>query len=107
MLASSHLKSIATLICITSIVTTAAGWQFKAIAEQAFAEKDAMAAFFGSFQGFAGALSPLAQLLLTTRVLQRFGVGLRVVYFTRHTPVWIFRRSGVGQSLGRHLAQGQ
>ena len=75
-LASSHLKSIATLICITSIVTTAAGWQFKAIAEQAFAEKDAMAAFFGSFQGFAGALSLLAQLLLTTRVLQRFGVGL-------------------------------
>ena len=72
---SAHLKSIATLICITSIVTTAAGWQFKAIAKETIIETDALAAFLGSFQGYAGILSLVAQLLLTTRVLQRFGVG--------------------------------
>ena len=72
---SSHLKSIAALICITSIVTTAAGWQFKAIAKASIIETDALAAFLGSFQGYAGILALLSQLLLTTRVLQRFGVG--------------------------------
>ncbi len=72
---SSHLKSIATLICITSIVTTAADWQFKAIAKESIIETDALAAFLGSFQGYAGILALVAQLLLTSRVLHRFGVG--------------------------------
>ena len=76
MLSSRHLTSIAALICVTSIVTTAAGWQFKAIAKETIVETDALAAFFGSFQGYAGALSLAAQLLLTSRILQRFGVGL-------------------------------
>ena len=72
---SSHLKSIAALICITSIVTTAAGWQFKAIAKETIIETDALAAFMGSFQGYAGILALVAQLLLTSRLLHRFGVG--------------------------------
>ena len=76
MRSSKHLKSIATLICITSIVTTAAGWQFKAIAKASYIETDVLAAFFGSFQGYAGILSLAAQLLLTSRLLQRFGVGI-------------------------------
>ena len=76
MLSSRHLTSIATLICVTSIVTTAAGWQFKAIASEAIVEKDALAAFFGSFQGYAGIAALAAQLLLTSRLLQRFGIGL-------------------------------
>ena len=75
MLSSKHLTSIATLICITSIVTTAAGWQFKAIASETIVEKDALAAFFGSFQGYAGIAALAAQLMLTSRLLQRFGVG--------------------------------
>ncbi len=76
MRSSKHLTSIATLICITSIVTTAAGWQFKAIAKQSLIETDSLAAFFGSFQGYAGILALAAQLLLTSRLLQRFGVGI-------------------------------
>ena len=76
MRSSMHLKSIATLICITSIVTTAAGWQFKAIAKSAYTETDALAVFFGSFQGYAGLLALATQLLLTSRILQRFGVGI-------------------------------
>ena len=75
MLSSQHLTSIAALICVTSIVTTAAGWQLKAIAKESLIDTDALAAFFGSFQGYAGALSLVAQLLLTSRILQRFGVG--------------------------------
>ncbi len=72
---SPHLQSIATLICITSVVTTAAGWQFKAIAKDTIVETDALAAFLGSFQGYAGILALVAQLALTSRLLHRFGVG--------------------------------
>ena len=79
MLSSQHLTSIAALICVTSIVTTAAGWQFKAIAKESLIDTDSLAAFFGSFQGYAGALSLVAQLLLTSRILQRFGVGLALL----------------------------
>jgi AAA family ATP:ADP antiporter len=72
---SAHLNSIAILICITSVVTTAVSWQFKAIAKASIAETDALAAFFGVFQGYAGILSLVAQLLLTSRLLQYLGVG--------------------------------
>ena len=44
---SAHLRTIAILICVSSIVTNTAGWQLKAIAKQVFVDKDAMAAFFG------------------------------------------------------------
>jgi ATP/ADP translocase len=69
------LQTIALLICLSSIVTTAAGWQLKAIAKNTLVEKDALAAFLGSFVGYTGVLALGAQLLLTSRVLKRFGVG--------------------------------
>src|SRR6266436_6469395 len=48
---SPHLQAIAALICLSSVVTTAAGWQLKAIAKETLVQKDVLAAFFGSFQG--------------------------------------------------------
>ena len=81
---SRHLQSIAALICLSSIVTTAAGWQLKAVATAAFTkdalvQKDALAAFFGSFAGFTGIASLAAQLLVTTKLLRRFGVGVALL----------------------------
>ncbi len=52
--ASPHLRTIAALICISSIVTTMAGWQLKTTAKEFLLEKDALAAFFGSFYGYTG-----------------------------------------------------
>ncbi len=73
----SHLlQIIAVLICLSSIVTTAAGWQLKAIAKETLSQKDALAAFFGSFYGYTGVLSLTAQLFLTSKILKRFGVGV-------------------------------
>ena len=63
------------MICISSLVTTLTGWQFLAIAQQVLVKKDALAAFFGDFNFYAGILSLLFQLLLTTRFLRRFGIG--------------------------------
>lgn len=72
---SPYLRAIAAVICISSFATTLTGWQFKALAKQFSVGKDAMAIFFGDFYFYAGILSLLFQLLLTTRLLRRFGIG--------------------------------
>ncbi len=66
---------MAAIICISSFVTTVTGWQFKAIAKDAFTNKDHLAVFFGDFYFYAGIAGLLFQLLLTTRFLRRFGIG--------------------------------
>jgi AAA family ATP:ADP antiporter len=72
---SSYLRAIAAVICVSSLVTTLTGWQFLAIAQQTLVKKDAIAAFFGAFNFYAGVLCLLFQLLLTSRFLRRFGIG--------------------------------
>jgi AAA family ATP:ADP antiporter len=72
---SAYLRAIAAVICISSFATTLTGWQFKALAKQFAVDKDAMAIFFGDFYFYAGLLALLFQLLLTTRLLRRFGIG--------------------------------
>jgi ATP:ADP antiporter, AAA family len=72
---SPYLRAIAAVICISSFVTTFTGWQFKAIAKESFANKDLLASFFGDFYFYAGLLALAFQLLLTTRLLRRFGIG--------------------------------
>jgi len=76
---SSHLQAIAGLICLGSIVTTAASWQFKAIAKETLVNKDVLTAFFGTFQQYSGILAFAAQLLITTKLLRRFGVGVALL----------------------------
>jgi AAA family ATP:ADP antiporter len=72
---SSYLRAIAAVICISSFATTLTGWQFKALAKQSSVGKDALAIFFGNFFFYAGLLALLFQLLLSTRLLRRFGIG--------------------------------
>jgi len=72
---SPYLRALAGVICISSFATTLTGWQFKALAKQFSGGTDAMAIFFGDFYFYAGILSLLFQLLLTTRLLRRFGIG--------------------------------
>jgi AAA family ATP:ADP antiporter len=72
---SSYLCAIAAVICISSFATTLTSWQFKALAKQFSVGKDALAIFFGDFYFYAGLLALLFQLLLTTRLLRRFGIG--------------------------------
>jgi ATP:ADP antiporter, AAA family len=74
-LSSQYLRAIAAVICLASFVTTLTGWQFKAIAKQALVNKDALAILFGNFYFYAGILGLLFQLLVTTRLLRRFGIG--------------------------------
>jgi AAA family ATP:ADP antiporter len=73
--ASPYLGAIAGVILLSSFATAIAGWQFKAMAKAAIPRTDQLAAFFGQFNFYAGLASLLAQLLLTSRVLKRFGLG--------------------------------
>jgi ATP:ADP antiporter, AAA family len=73
---SSYLRVIASVIWISSFVTAVIGWQFKAIAKEFIPAKDHLAAFFGDFTFYAGILALVVQLLLTSRLLRRFGIGL-------------------------------
>jgi AAA family ATP:ADP antiporter len=88
-LSSAYLRSIAGVICISSFVTTLTGWQFKAIAKEFLVNKDALAVFFGNFNFYAAILSLAVQLLLTTRFLRRFGIGVLLFVL----PVTVFAGS--------------
>ena len=72
---SPYLMAIASLITLSSVVTTFAGWQFKAIAKSAYPNTNALTAFFGQFNFWAGLACLGLQLLLTSRFLRRFGLG--------------------------------
>ncbi len=76
---SRHLTAIAVLICLGSIVTTAAGWQFKAISKHALVDKDAMAAFFSLYYGYTGLASLVLQSVLTAKLLRYFGIGVTLL----------------------------
>ena len=73
---SPYLRAIAGLIGVSSLVTEVISWQFKAVAQQFIPAKDQLAAFFGDFTFYAGVLALIVQLLLTSRFLRRFGIGV-------------------------------
>jgi len=73
---SPHLRTIATLVFLSSVVATIAAWQTKAVAQATFVSKDALAVFFGHFDGFVCLLALAAQVFLTGKMLQRFGIGI-------------------------------
>jgi ATP:ADP antiporter, AAA family len=72
---SPYLRAIAVVICLSSFATTLTGWQFKALAKMSSVNQDSLAIFFGNFYFYAGVLALLFQLVLTTRLLRRFGIG--------------------------------
>jgi AAA family ATP:ADP antiporter len=72
---SPYLMAIAAVILLSSFTTTMAGWQFKAFTGAAIDGKDALAAFFGRFNFYAGLLAFVLQWLLTGRLLRRLGLG--------------------------------
>ena len=87
---STYLRSIAALIWVSAFVTEVIDWQFKSVAKEFIPVKDHLAAFFGDFTFYAGILTLVVQLLVTSRLLRRFGIG--VALFT--LPVGLVATSG-------------
>jgi AAA family ATP:ADP antiporter len=73
---SKYLRSVSAVIFLSSYATTMTGWQFKAIAKHFLVHKDMLATFFANFNLVAGLLCLICQLLVTTRFLRRFGIGV-------------------------------
>ncbi|HXE79366.1 MAG TPA: Npt1/Npt2 family nucleotide transporter, partial [Vicinamibacterales bacterium] len=72
---SPYLRAIAAVVCLSSFVTAVAAWQFKATASEVFVDRDQLAAFFGRFNFYAGLIGLALQLLITSRLLRRLGLG--------------------------------
>jgi AAA family ATP:ADP antiporter len=72
---SQYLQAIAAVICLSSLVTAVAAWQFKAVARASIPDLDALTAFFGRFNFWTGLAALALQLLLTSRLLRRVGLG--------------------------------
>jgi ATP:ADP antiporter, AAA family len=93
---SPYLRAIAAVICLSSLITTLTKWQFLAIAQQFLVKKDAMAIFFGDFYFYVGIAGLLFQLLLTSRFLRRFQIGMALFVL----PVVVFLGSAGLLALG-------
>jgi ATP/ADP translocase len=76
---SSHLRTVAFLVFLSSVVTTIAGLQFRDIASRSIGATDRLAAFFGSFSFHAGLFSLAIQILCTSPILQYLGLGAGLV----------------------------
>jgi len=72
---SPHLRLVAALVLVTALATKMVDWQFSAMAELTFDDKDSMAAFFGNFDAITGIIGFLFQTLLTSRLLVMLGLG--------------------------------
>jgi AAA family ATP:ADP antiporter len=77
---SRYLLLITALIAVGCASTMILTYQFQVIAKASYgADKAALAAFFGRFNGYAGLAAFLLQMLLTGRLLRWFGI--RVTLF--------------------------
>lgn len=77
----SYLRLLAWLALITGIVSTFVDWQSKAVIDAVPAAKANLASFFGRFNAGLLAAAFLFQLVLTGRVLRRFGLRLALMVY--------------------------
>ena len=76
---SRHLRLLTIMIGLTVIVSTFVDFQFNKVVKDAFDDKDKLTAFFGAFFFWLSVVSLILQLLLSSRILKRFGVGAAIM----------------------------
>ncbi len=79
-LRSPYLRLIAVLIFLVAIATQWIDFQLKLVANLRYGkDTDAVTRFFGTFNFLLGAFSFVVQLLVTRRLLRRFGVAVTIL----------------------------
>jgi AAA family ATP:ADP antiporter len=73
-LGSRFLMYLTGIICVGVLVANLADYQFRVLADQTYAEADAMTAFFGLLLSAVNVFSLLVQLFLTSKILKLRGV---------------------------------
>lgn len=81
-----YLKLLSGCIALTVMVSTFVDFQFNWVVSEQFPHKDARTAFFGDFFFYLGLLSLALQLLLSSRILRKFGVGVAILVL----PIGLF-----------------
>lgn len=76
---SPHLRAIAGILTLTIIVSTVVDWQMNKAVELFVPGEDAKTAFYGRFFAVLNGASFLVQVLLTSYVLRRFGIGVALL----------------------------
>lgn len=76
---SPHLRAIAVILTLTIVVSTVVDWQMNKAVELFVPGADAKAAFFGRFFALLNGASLLVQVMLTSYVLKRFGIGIALL----------------------------
>src|SRR5215471_2420883 len=76
---SRHLTMLVLLLTVAVVVEAFIDYQYKFVAKQSFASKDQLTAFFGSITFYIGIFSLLFQMLITNRILKRFGVAFAIL----------------------------
>ncbi|MGZ8519723.1 MAG: NTP/NDP exchange transporter [Candidatus Binatia bacterium] len=71
---SAYLKTIATLIFVSVIVSTLIDFEFKTAAKQAYPSAGALAVFFSSYYGWLSVATFFAELVLTGKILSTVGL---------------------------------
>ncbi|MCP4684266.1 MAG: hypothetical protein GY867_02360 [bacterium] len=79
-LKSRHLTLLTLMVSLTVIVSTFVDFQFNKVVKDAFEDKDKLTAFFGAFFFALSVVSLLLQLLLSSRILRRFGIGMAILF---------------------------
>lgn len=77
---SRHLQLLTAIISVTVIVSTFVDFQFNMVVKDAFETKDQLTAFFGDFFFYLSIVSLGLQLLFSSRILRRFGVGAAIMF---------------------------
>jgi AAA family ATP:ADP antiporter len=75
-----YLRLIASLLCLSAIVTLLVDFQFKTIIDNYFRTKDAMTGFFGSFHAYVGLLSFGLQIFAGGRIFKRYSVPIGLLF---------------------------
>lgn len=73
-LVSNHLRIIAVLVIVASLVTTLVDYQFNVYVADFIPAKEDRSAYFGVFFGATGVLCTGIQFFVTSRLLERFGI---------------------------------
>ncbi|MGH9337010.1 MAG: Npt1/Npt2 family nucleotide transporter, partial [Vicinamibacteria bacterium] len=75
LLRSRYLTMLAGLVLITSLTSTLVDYQFNAVVEKSFLDRDSLTRFLGGFFAFVSFLAFVLQILLAGRLLGRLGVS--------------------------------
>jgi AAA family ATP:ADP antiporter len=106
---SRHLAWLAGLIAVTEMVSQIADFQFSTFASERIKGTDELTRFLGFWLSNLNVVSLLFQVLFAGTIIQRFGVGVSVLFLPLvmlGTSIWVFLSYGLVSILATKFGDG-